>query len=372
MGLKVIVAAGGTGGHLFPAMALMREVESVCPNAEITFVGREEGIERSAIEGSSWGYLPLEVEGLHPRAAFRNTKALYKAFQAALRCRGTLRRSRPNVAIGFGSFVSAPLLLAARSLGIPTAIHEQNAIPGRVNRWLARGVDRIYTAYEGDSVSRAFRAAQPVGIPVRREVVGCEPRFEEFGLDPGPLTVLVFGGSQGARSLCFSALEAIRILQDRGLEFQTILQTGTRNYQEARAIGVPAATAVFPFIENMGAAYACADVVVARAGAGSIAEIAANACPAILVPYPHAADDHQRKNAEPLVRAGAAQMIEDVVLNGSTLAHKLEGLLKDRQLRDQMSEKILQFSRPDAGSRMAAGIVELGDAGNGKKGGDGR
>jgi UDP-N-acetylglucosamine--N-acetylmuramyl-(pentapeptide) pyrophosphoryl-undecaprenol N-acetylglucosamine transferase len=262
--------------------------------------------------------------------------------------------------VGFGGYVSGPALMAARTLGVPIAIHEQNAVFGKVNRWLSRPARKVFVSYRESTDGTSGRKTEWAGMPVRGEVVGRVADHEAFGLDPGRITLFFLGGSQGSRNLCRAAADTIGILADRGFPVQAIVQTGTAGFEEVRGRSFAAPVAVVDFIRDMGVAYACADLVVARAGASSVAEIAANGLPAVFVTYPHATDDHQRKNVEPLVSAEAAMMMADGDLSGETLAGMLQPLLADAEARSRMGAAVRGFYREGAADRIAKGVLELG------------
>lgn len=357
--MRVMIAAGGTGGHVFPALAVAGEIRRIEPETAITFVGRPEGIERREFAREGDRYLAVRARRLPRHPGLATLAAFGGTVLASGRCVGEFLRRRPDAALGFGGYVSAPAVLAARLMGIPTAIHEQNAVAGKVNRWLARFVDRVFVSCAESAGGLPRARTEWCGMPVRPDVVGREPRPEAFGLERDRATVFFLGGSQGARRLCDAAADCIDILADRGFRFQAILQTGEANRAAVAAGRLRMPTAVRAFIEDMGNAYACADVVVARAGASSIAEIAANGLPAILVPYPYATEDHQRRNAQPLVDAGAAEMLEDASLDGARLADKLAPFLEDGDVRRRMGAAARNFARPDAAARIARRALEL-------------
>jgi UDP-N-acetylglucosamine--N-acetylmuramyl-(pentapeptide) pyrophosphoryl-undecaprenol N-acetylglucosamine transferase len=358
--MRILLAAGGTGGHVFPALAVAHALRRLEPECRITFAGRPEGFERDAFEGLADRYLAVPCRPLPRRAGWKTLAAGAAATAAASRCGTEILRRRPAVAVGFGGYVSGPALLAARMLGVPTAIHEQNAIFGKVNRWLSRSADRIFVSYRESVDEKPGGKVEWAGMPVRGEVVGREANHGGFGLEPERITLFFLGGSQGSRNLCRAAVDTIGILAGRGMPVQAIVQTGKAGSEEVRGRNFPVPVAVVDFIEDMGAAYACSDFVIARAGASSVAEIAANGLPAVFVPYPYATDDHQRKNVEPLAAAGAAMVLADEDLCGDALAKTLIPFLADTGARTRMGEAIRGFHRAGAADRIARGVLELG------------
>jgi len=355
----VLLAAGGTGGHVFPALAVARSLRSMDPECRITFVGRREGFERDAFDGGEIRYVTVSARPLPARPGLTTVSALGSTAAATARCEWEILRRRPDVAVGFGGYVSGPALLAARSLGVATAVHEQNAVFGKTNRWLAGSANRVFVTYRDSAAAVPEAPVEWCGMPVRDEAVGREKDPGRFGLEPGRFTVFFLGGSQGSLNLCRRAVDAIGILANRGRRFQAILQTGRANAGEIAGTRFPVPVAAPEFIEDMGAAYAAADVVVARAGASSVAEIAANGLPAVFLPYPYATDDHQTKNVEPLVAAEASLMIPDGELTGETLADTIEFLMADDALRSRMSTAVRAFHREGAAERIAGGILDM-------------
>ena len=358
--MKAAIAAGATGGHVFPAVAVGQELCRLRPDTRLLFVGREAGSERDRLGTNGSDYLGLRVRGLGPRPRWKSVLAMWETLAAEEKCHANFRREKPDVVLGFGGYVAAPVMLAAQRLRIPTALHEANVVPGKVNRWLAPYIDQVFLSFGEAERSFRCRRLEVVGMPVRREAIGKSADHRCFGLQPGVFTILIFAGSQGARSLCRAGAEAIEILEERGLEFQVLFQTGHSNEAETRAGIERDNVSVVPFIEEMGKAYACADLVVARAGAGSIAEVAHNARPAILVPYPHAAG-HQERNARILCQAGAARMILDGDLDGRALAQEIGSLIRDPRSRSEMAEAVARFAHPRAAQRIAEGLIRLAD-----------
>jgi UDP-N-acetylglucosamine--N-acetylmuramyl-(pentapeptide) pyrophosphoryl-undecaprenol N-acetylglucosamine transferase len=357
--MRIMIATGGTGGHVFPALAVAREIRRLEPDCDLTFIGRRDGIERKEFSSSRSNYMAVDVRPLPPRVGLESVISLAALAGATSRCGWEFLRNRPHVGIGFGGYVSAPALLATRTLGIPTAIHEQNAVVGKVNRWLSSHVNRVFLSYCESRENLRSSSIEVSGMPVREDVVNRPARPEALGLEPELMTLFFLGGSQGARKLCRAAVECIRILWERGLRFQVILHTGKANYDETARQTFPAKTAVIGFLEDIGNAYACADLVVARAGASSVAEIAANGLPAVFVPYPFATEDHQRRNVEPLVRTGAARLLLDQEVSGLRLAEELIPLMRKSETRGRMSDAIRRFAQPGAASRIARGVLDL-------------
>jgi UDP-N-acetylglucosamine--N-acetylmuramyl-(pentapeptide) pyrophosphoryl-undecaprenol N-acetylglucosamine transferase len=345
--LAIVIAGGGTGGHLFPGIALADALAR--RGAAVTFVGTEAGIEGRAVPAA--GY-PLElIPGAQVRGGGvgRVVRGLGATAVGVARARALLGRLRPDLVVGVGGYASFAMVAAARLGGTPIVLLEQNTVPGVASRALGRIATRVCLGFaEAASFFPSGRSLH-TGNPVRASILTAPAA-------PRPaLGLLVFGGSQGARRLSDGVLDAVARPGDRLHGVVIRHQTGAADHERVAAayarIGVPAR--VEPFISDMGTAYAEADLVIARAGAMSCAEITARGLPSILVPYPHAADDHQRHNAEALVRAGAATMILDRELTGETLVNALDPLLADVAARSRMAAAARAAGRPDAAERVA-------------------
>lgn len=352
--MRVILAGGGTGGHLFPGLAVAREFQRRDAASEILFVGTEQGIEFRVLPKEGFKLETLTVKGLKGRGLRGALDALYGVPASFLRSRAIIRRFRPDCIIGLGGYASGPVLAAGRFAGIPCAIMEQNLRPGFTNKLLARWVDRVFTAYR-DSVNY-FPGARIVetGNPVRWQTLPVTAKRPKFSL-------LVFGGSAGARRINFAMTAALKQLTDLKDEMFITHQTGAADLpaiKEAYA-ELPFDAEVIPFIDRMDQAYAQADLILCRAGATTVAELTAFGKAAILVPYPYAIYDHQRGNAEALRDHGAADMILDQELTGDVLAERLRDYLSDRARIGKMAAAAASLGRPDAAARIVAECYAL-------------
>lgn len=344
----MIVAGGGTGGHLFPGLAVAEALVAQ-GDAQILFVGSNQGIEARAIPQTRFPFEALAIEGLRGRGwrgALILAWQLPWALARALRIIGTFR---PQLVLGLGGYGSVPVVVAAWLRRVPSVLLEQNAHPGLANRALGYLARRVCTTF-GDS-ARFFPRGRAVhtGNPVRALSSAARPA-------PGHFTVFVFGGSQGAHTINCAAVDTVAILRSELPGLRVIHQTGAADgewvAQRYRDMGI--AAEVTPFVHDMGAAYARADLVICRAGATTLAELSSVGKPAILVPYPFAADDHQRANAEIMVRQGAAELILDKELSGARLAASVQALAGDRKLLEAMGRAARQLAMPDAVARVLA------------------
>ena len=358
--MKILIAGGGTGGHVYPGIAVAEELRRVRPDAQVLFVGGRRGVEALAVPENGFRIRFILTRGLPRRAWWRWPWAALANGVGVLQAVWVVLSERPSVVLGTGGYVSGPVAFAAILLGCPLILQEQNSIPGLTNRWLARLADEVHLSF---TEARAYFARKDnlkiTGNPVRSYILGGDraTAMNEFGLAEGRPTVFIFGGSRGAHRINEAALDAMRRLKGR-VELQFILQTGREDFDGAKRTveseGLP--TRVVPYLRQIHLAYAVADLVVCRSGAMTLAEIAACGTPAILVPYPHAAHNHQEINARNLVERGAAALVLDRELNGERLAREIAHLLADRQTLRRMSAHARTFARLDAAERLVKSL----------------
>jgi UDP-N-acetylglucosamine--N-acetylmuramyl-(pentapeptide) pyrophosphoryl-undecaprenol N-acetylglucosamine transferase len=355
---RVIFAGGGTGGHLFPAIAVMEELRRREPELDVLFVGTARGIETKVVPQLGERLTCLEVSPLKGRSPTQLVKSLATLPAAGLEAARVVRNFRPSLVIGVGGYAAGPMVLAARTLGVPSALLEQNAHVGLTNRLLSHVVQRAYLSFDETAAQFPERAVRVFGNPVRRAFVaaGTMARMDPLGFEMRARRVLVVGGSQGAKVLNQVVPEALARagLGERGTEI--VHQTGHAMCEEVSAhyarLGLRAE--VTPFIEDMARAYASASLVIGRAGATSLAEICAVGRPSLLIPFPHAADDHQWHNARALAARGAAIALREPGLEVGDLAQRIAELMAEPARRTAMAEAARALGRPDA----AAAIVD--------------
>lgn len=347
--MRMVVAGGGTGGHLFPGIAVA-EAWVKKKGGEVLFVGSAYGLEAKILPEKGYRFVGLSVKAARGRG-WQGWLEFVRQFPVALlQSRRVLGKFSPAVVVGLGSYGSVPVIVAARSLKIPIVLLEQNARPGLANRFLGHLATKICTAFA--EAQRFFPEGKSVhtGNPVRALLPST---VEERSCSEG-FHIFAFGGSQGARSINRAMVGAAHILQSRIPSFSVTHQTGSIEAEwvksQYESLGVVAE--VHSFIEDMASAYARADLVVCRAGATTLAELASVGKPAILVPYPFAADDHQRANAEVWVREGAAEMILDRELSGEVLAAKVAALAADPERRQALARNALRLARPQAAEQV--------------------
>jgi UDP-N-acetylglucosamine--N-acetylmuramyl-(pentapeptide) pyrophosphoryl-undecaprenol N-acetylglucosamine transferase len=364
--MRAILAGGGTGGHVIPALAIANELKKSY-DAEVLFIGTARGIENRLVPAAGFPLQLVRVGALKNVSLLVCAKTVFDLPRAIWDASRMLNEFAPDVVIGVGGYASGPAMLAAVIKHIPTLAFEPNVVPGFANRVVARFVSAAAVHFE--ETAKYFRHAEVTGVPVRHAFFDIAPKRS------GTPTLLVFGGSQGAHAINEAMIRCLRILQREAPGIRVIHQTGERDYNDALAAyqslkdatGESADTVRFEvskFIEDMPAAFTRADLVVCRSGASTVAEIAAAGKPAIFVPFPRAADDHQRVNAEALARHGAAVVVEESKLEGVWLAETIATLLQDSSRLQRMSHAARELAHPNAAHDIAtmaarvAGIEE--------------
>jgi UDP-N-acetylglucosamine--N-acetylmuramyl-(pentapeptide) pyrophosphoryl-undecaprenol N-acetylglucosamine transferase len=358
--MKVLIAGGGTGGHVFPGIAVAEELRRLRSGAEVLFVGTRRGLEAVAVPEAGFRIRFILSRGFARRAWWRWPLAAMENVVGFVQSLVIVMSERPNVVLGTGGYASVSVALAAWMLGRPLILQEQNSVPGLANRMLSRIACEVHLSFvEARSHFARRDHLKVTGNPVRAYILSGDraTAMREFSLAPGLSTVFIFGGSLGAHRINEAAIEAMKRLKGR-VDVQFILQTGREDHawalQEVETHGLPAR--VTPFLRQIQLAYVVADLVVCRSGAMTLAEIAACGAPAILVPYPYAAHDHQVINAMNLVDRGAAAMIADQDLTGERLAQEIAHWLSDRQGLSRMSANARTFARPDAAERIVRSL----------------
>ncbi len=363
--MRILIAGGGTGGHLYPGIALAREMQRRNPASEVSFVGTATGIEARVVPREPFPLDLIRVSGLKGKSRGQRLKGFLQLPIAAIDAWRVLSKRRPDVVVGVGGFASGPVLALAALRGYPTMLLEQNALPGITNRLLARVVRAAAVNFEA-ALTYFPRTGFVAGNPVRPEFFPAQDEELKHdrsarGGDPDQGRVLIFGGSQGAHAINVAMVEAAPRLAATGIRLAITHQTGERDLDLVRTAYQRAGLAarVEAFIYEIDREMKAADVVVCRAGATTLAELAASSTPAILVPLPTSTDDHQRKNAEVVAAAGAAVTMKERDLNGETLAAAITSLVGDATKRAAMAAAAGRLARPDAAERIADRVEEL-------------
>mgnify|MGYP000032388953 FL=1 len=370
--LRIAIGGGGTGGHLFPGIAVAEEFRRRFPETRVLFISRGNDFERQALGRAGFPLAAIAVEGLRGRGRWQKLRAAAKLPIALLQAARHLRAFGPDLVLGLGSYAAGPVVLAGRLLGAPVALCEQNSRPGATNRLLARFAARVFVSFPETAAAFPEGKACWTGNPLRRGIAAAAEAPGPPSPDPGRFTLLVLGGSQGAHRLNTALIEALPALAALGGRLFVLHQTGSADEEAVRAAyagaGIPAR--VEAFFHDMAAAYRRADLVVCRAGATTVAEITALGRPAIFVPFPYAAADHQTENALRLVAAGAAEMIPEAELTGARLAERLAELMREPALLAERGRRAAALGRPRAAAAVVDECLRLIAARAGERGED--
>ena len=364
--IRVIISGGGTGGHIFPAVSIANAIKELHPNAKILFVGAEGRMEMHRVPAAGYPIKGLPVAGFDRKNLLKNIPVLIKLFKSQHLARKIVKDFRPHVAVGVGGYASGPTLKLAGSMGIPTLLQEQNSYAGVTNKLLAKQAKKICVAYEG--MERFFDKNKIIltGNPVRQGLLNENTTREEaiasFGLDPNKRTILILGGSLGARTINQCLMNNLDKVKSSGVQF--IWQTGKIYIEEARTSVAQAGELpmlhVTDFISDMAIAYRAADLVISRAGAGSISEFCLLQKPVILVPSPNVAEDHQTKNALALVNKNAALYVKDADAKELLLDKAIE-TVNQPELLNNLSKNIAELAFTNSANVIAKEVIKLAE-----------
>ncbi|MCJ8006180.1 undecaprenyldiphospho-muramoylpentapeptide beta-N-acetylglucosaminyltransferase [Lederbergia wuyishanensis] len=361
--MKIVVSGGGTGGHIYPALALIKTIQKQDPSVEFLYIGTEKGLEAKIIERENIAFKAINITGFKRSISFENAKTVFRFIKGVYDSKKIIKQFKPDVVIGTGGYVCGPVVYAAAKRKIPTVIHEQNSVAGLTNRFLSRYVDRVAICFEE---VRPFFPPEKVimtGNPRASEVLESKTTgiLQSFGLKENVKTALIVGGSRGARPINEAVIKSLSQLSNKS--YQIIYVTGEVHYKEvskeAEFLGINHNVAIVPFIHNMEEVLSSIDVVVGRAGATSLAELTSLGIPSILIPSPYVTDNHQVKNASALVNKGAAVMLEESELSSQRLIAALDSILLDDARRIAMGEAAKKLGIRDAADKLFALLLEL-------------
>lgn len=354
--IRVLLSGGGTGGHIFPAVAIAQEIQKRFPEAEFLFIGANGKMEMEKVPQAGFKIEGLNIAGFDRGNLLKNIGLPFKIISSLMKAKKIIKDFKPDFAVGTGGFASGPALYIAAKMGIPTFIQEQNSLPGKTNVFNAKKAKAVFTAYP--DMERFFHGTKTyfLGNPIRQNIItdliDKDLAKEKLGLDKNKLTILSVGGSLGSRTLNNGWKENLDKLREK--DYQLIWQTGKTDFAEiTSSIQPPACILIKEFISDMALAYSAADVIVSRAGAIAISELAVAKKPVLLVPFPFAAEDHQTKNALTLVEKNAARMVKDSEMKDK-FWDTLSEICENENLRKEMSENLEFFAKPKA----AEGIVD--------------
>jgi UDP-N-acetylglucosamine--N-acetylmuramyl-(pentapeptide) pyrophosphoryl-undecaprenol N-acetylglucosamine transferase len=353
--MKIILSGGGTGGHIYPALAIAGEIRQRVPSADILYVGSREGMENHIVPLEGLNYKSVDISGIDRSSMLKASKSLVKFPRSFFQAWDIIKEFKPDVVVGTGGYVSFPVVLAATFFACKTVIHEQNAVMGLANRKLARRADYTLLTFEEAGAQLDAKRTVLTGLPVRKEILEVNPEQarRNLGIREDCFTLVAFGGSRGARSINRAVLEFLTLARKE--DMQLIWITGNLDYndinkevQELDLSGWETGLQITPFMYNIEEALAIADLAVCRAGASTLSELADLGLPAILIPYPYAAENHQEKNARALLEKNAVDMVIDEFLDGDTLYKKIQKLRGDESRLSDMSRNIKKEARPNA------------------------
>ena len=361
--MKIVVSGGGTGGHIYPALALIRTMKEKHGETSFLYIGTKKGLESKLVPREGIEFRSIHITGFKRSLSFENVKTVMRFLKGVRQCKKWLKEYKPDIVIGTGGYVCGPVVYAASKLHIPTIIHEQNSVPGLTNKFLSKHVDKIAVCFEA---AKDFFPPEKVvltGNPRASEVASAKKNgaLRAFGLKENVPTVLIFGGSRGARPLNEAVVKSLATFQNK--PYQILYITGEIHFEnvqkEARSAGKAANVAIAPFVHNMPEILKEVDLVVSRAGATTLAELTALGVPSILIPSPYVTNNHQEKNARTLANKGAAVLLLEKELSPDRLVKELDGILTDKDRLQNMKEASSKLGIPDASERLYQLMVEL-------------
>ncbi|NRD78784.1 undecaprenyldiphospho-muramoylpentapeptide beta-N-acetylglucosaminyltransferase [Bacillus sp. BRMEA1] len=354
--MKIAVSGGGTGGHIYPALALIREIQKKNKDAEFLYIGTMNGLESKLVPRENISFKSIHITGFKRKLSFENVKTIFRFLKGVSDSKKILKDFKPDVVIGTGGYVCGPVVYAASKLQIPTIIHEQNSVPGLTNKFLSRYVSKIAICFH--EASEYFPAEKVVftGNPRASEVIGKDGVKGRLsaGLSTTKPAVLIFGGSRGARPINEAVIQALPKLAEKS--YQILYVTGDVHYEdvknEVELVGNPKNVIIKPFIHNMPEVLAGIDLVVSRAGATTLAELTSLGIPSILIPSPYVTNNHQEKNARSLSDNGAAQVLLEKELTGSSLVQHIDRILLNTEYLKEMKLKAKKIGVPDSAIKL--------------------
>jgi len=359
--MKVLISGGGTGGHIFPAVSIANALREINPDCEILFIGAESRMEMERVPAAGYKIVGLPIRGFDRQHILKNISVLWDLWKSMRKAKSVIKEFKPDVAVGVGGYASGAAMKVAAKLGIPVLLQEQNGFAGVTNKLLKNDAKKICVAYEG--MEKFFPAEKIIltGNPVRQNLAGGNKQeaYKEFGFSPEKKTLLIIGGSLGARTINNSVIAHLQELIDS--DIQILWQTGKGYIEAARKSAEPFLCdrlKVTDFVSRMDLAYAMADVVISRAGASSISELCLLGKPSILVPSPNVAEDHQTHNAMALVNKDAAILVKDVDAEKDLVSTALQ-LIGDEQKLTDLSKNILTLAQKDSANRIANEVISL-------------
>lgn len=364
--MRIVVSGGGTGGHIYPALALIREIKKEVEDVEFLYIGTEQGLESKLVRREQIPFQAIDITGFKRKLSVDNFKTIVRFLKGVRTSKKVLREFKADVVIGTGGYVCGPVVYAAAKLGIPTLIHEQNSVPGLTNKFLSRYVDRVAICFEEARTFFPEKKVVLTGNPRASEVLGQDGIRGRFsvGLKPNKPAVLIFGGSRGARPINEAVVESLSELRNK--PYQVLYVTGDVHFERVQKAteltGGAENVVIKPFIHNMPEVLAGIDLTVSRAGATTLAELTSLGIPSILIPSPYVTNNHQEKNARSLTDHGAAELLLEKDLTGKKLVKKIDQILLDKNRLLAMKKATKELGISDAAQRLYQLMVELVEA----------
>ncbi len=361
---RIVISGGGTGGHIYPAIGIAKELIQLDAETEVVFIGGADRLESTLVPQHGFRFLPISVAGFPRKLTWRWIPVVYKVCSGFVKSLWMLKSLKPSIVVGTGGYVCGPVLFAAVLLNIPTVIQEQNAAPGLTNRILARWAKAIYLAFETAGTHFPTEKTTVLGNPIRRTIGEAErtrETYDSLGLDPERKTVFVMGGSQGAQAINQNVMDALDDLAPFNQHLQFVHQTGKADYEVVKARYQQSSLRhlVQPYFDPIETIYSIADLMVCRAGGMTIAEITACGIPAIFIPLPTAAGDHQRLNAQAIAEAGGGVVLDQRTLTGHKLAEEIIRIIDNPEEQQGMANQSRQLGNPHAGEEIAQSIFSF-------------
>ena len=361
--MRVVVSGGGTGGHIYPALALVREIQKTNKDASFLYIGSKNGLEKNLVTRENIPFEAIEISGFKRKISFDNVKTIGKFLKGVSHCKRVLKDFKPDVVIGTGGYVCGPVVYAAARLGIPTIIHEQNSVPGLTNKFLSKFVDKVAICFEEAAEFFPSNKIIFTGNPRASEVVGqdgVKGRLS-LGLSTSKPLITIFGGSRGAKPINDSVVELLPKFKNK--DYQVLYVTGDVHFENVQnkvnEIGNLSNVKIVPFVYNMPEVLASTDVCISRAGATTLAELTSLGIPSILIPSPYVTNDHQVKNANSLAKHEAAKIILEKDLTSDKLLETMENIILDKELTKKMKNNATKLGVPNAAGNLVSVMQEL-------------
>lgn len=361
--MKIVVSGGGTGGHIYPALALIREIKSKDQNSSFLYIGTEKGLEKEIVTRENIPFKSIHITGFKRRLSLENLRTVTRFLKGVRESKKMLKEFKADVVIGTGGYVCGPVVYAAAKLGIPCIVHEQNSVPGLTNKFLSRYVNKVAICFEEAKQFFPENKTVLTGNPRASEVLHYQGKegLKKLGLKPGTPTVLIFGGSRGAKPINEAVLKVMSELREK--PYQVLYVTGEIHFEqvarEIEMIGNPENVMIKPYLNNMPEILSGVDLAVTRAGATTLAELTVLGIPSILIPSPYVTNNHQEKNARSLSDHGAAELVKESELTGSKMVTIIDSIITDRKKLDSMKIAAKGLGLPDAADRLYQVIKDI-------------